>query len=220
MDIKKIVTGSLRNNCYILWNKKNECVIIDPGSEFYKIRKYIDTNNLIPIFVVLTHGHYDHIGTLSELTVVYKKVKIYIGDKDKECLTNPNKSLASLYANYKQFPVLHDVSIFDEMEFGIEDINIKCIHTPGHSPGSFCFLVNESILFTGDTLFKESIGRTDFPHGNKYSLIKSIEKIYSLLNPSEENPITIYPGHGLSSNLFRERKVNKSIISIINIMDK
>ena len=169
MEIKRIITGYLEENCYILINNNN-CLIIDPGDNYNKILKEIKPLNIEGILI--THYHFDHIGALNDL-LEYKKVKIY---------------------DYK----------LDEKEYVINNFKFEIIKNPGHSKDSVSFYFkDEKVMFTGDFIFKESIGRTDLETGSDSDMLKSIEK-FKKYNKN----ITIYPGHGDISNIDYELKNN------------
>ncbi len=202
--IKRIATGNLKTNCYVIATNSNNCLIFDPGSNFEKIDDYINKNNLCPSHIFLTHGHYDHIGAVPNFQKNYPQIKTAISEADQECLSDGDKSLANLYGNYDQQPAKHDILITDNLILTIDNIEIRCFLTPGHTRGSACYLINNDTLLTGDTIFKNSVGRTDLYGGNEKSLLASIKKIYHLLQPSVEKPIQIFPGHWLSSTLHQE----------------
>lgn len=216
MQLYKIVVGQLKSNCYIVKTENNSCFIIDPGSDFDKIDKCIVTEKLIPKYIFLTHGHYDHIGAVPNLKVKYPDVKICISKEDSNCLMDGNESLANIYGGYKQLPVQCDVIITDGLTILIDDVEVFCISTPGHTVGGVSYLVNQEVLFTGDVLFKGSVGRTDLNGGNSASLKDSIKKLYKVLAPSELKPIKIYPGHYFASSLEKEKLANQYVIEYLN----
>ncbi|MBM3253863.1 MAG: MBL fold metallo-hydrolase [Candidatus Omnitrophica bacterium] len=198
MIIETIVVGEIQTNCYILAEDKNsDCIIIDPGSDYENIKAILDKNKLIPRFIINTHGHIDHIGANGNF-----KIPIFIHRLDSNFLDNPEKSLSLFFGNSKTSPKssrqLEDNDIVE-----LRDLKVKVIHTPGHTLGSICLKI-DSILFTGDTLFFEGIGRTDFPESDEKKLIKSIrEKLFTL-----PDDIIIYPGHGPSSTIGYEKENN------------
>lgn len=216
MQLYKIVVGTLKSNCYIIKTQNNNCFIIDPGSDFDKINRCIVTEKLAPKYIFLTHGHYDHIGAVPILKETYPDVKICISKEDSICLEDGNESLANIYGDYTQLLVKHDVIITDGLTMMIDDVDVFCISTPGHTVGSVSYLVNKEVLFTGDTLFRGSVGRTDLNGGNATSLRNSIQKIYKMLTPSELNPIKIYPGHYFASSLEKEKYNNPYVIEYLD----
>lgn len=198
MVLEIVIVGDMQTNCYILAEDKNSgCIVIDPGSDYEKIRIVLDRHSLTPNFIVNTHGHIDHIGANAEF-----KIPVFIHSLDDDFLEDPRKSLSLFYGDSKKSPkssrLLEDKDIIE-----LKNLRLEVIHTPGHTPGSIC-LKTDSIVFTGDTLFFEGIGRTDFPQGNSKNLIKSVkDKLFKL---KEET--VIYPGHGPISTIGHERDNN------------
>lgn len=172
MKIEKVITGYLEENCYVLIDEdKNECLVIDPGAEFEKIKKVIGKNKVLNI--LLTHDHFDHVGALEDIENNYQ-----------------TKTLKK--------------SNLEEKEYVINSFKFKVIFTPGHTIDSVTFYFeNENVMFTGDFLFKGTIGRTDLPTGNEIDMFNSINLIKNY--PKE---IKIYPGHGEVSSLEDEFKNN------------
>ncbi|MCM8766998.1 MAG: MBL fold metallo-hydrolase [Candidatus Omnitrophica bacterium] len=189
--IERIIVGNFFTNCYIIGSKEeNLCAIVDPGDEGEKINRLIDKLKLKPLFIINTHGHFDHIGAND-----FFNLPIYIHKDDFEFLKNPEKNLSFFFS--MQYICKNHVFLIEEKDIiKIGKIKIEIIHTPGHTPGSICLKV-DNILFTGDTIFADGIGRTDFPDGDEVILIKSIkEKLITLPDQT-----FIFPGHGELSNL-------------------
>lgn len=187
MILETICVGALEVNCYILASGKNSsAIVIDPGDDCHKIKKALDKYSLTPSFIINTHGHYDHIGCDDEFGV-----PIYIHQDDL--------TFAFPYNLKSEIKVLRDNQIIS-----LDDIQLKVLHIPGHTPGGIALLMlkpNNKIVFTGDSLFCQGIGRTDFPYGNEGLLIKSIkEKLFTLSDDT-----VIYPGHGPSSTIGEEK---------------
>jgi hydroxyacylglutathione hydrolase len=217
--IERIIVGAFRTNCYLFALNKKECIVIDPGGEAEKIISQIELLNMVPVGIVFTHGHFDHTMASGSLIEHFKKkgvkIKCAIHYEDKDYLgksgdrTN-RKHLKYLgneallfYNNYSAALPNADI----ELKKGNKVFNSKLvvIETPGHSKGSVC-LYNEqdAIIFTGDTLFFDGIGRADLPGGDEKALLLSIkEKILTL--PPETN---VYPGHGPPTTIEREIKGN------------
>lgn len=197
--LKTLIVGSMSVNCYIISNKlTNEAFLIDPGDDFVDIKKYLDVNKLEPRFIVHTHGHYDHIGADNDFNL-----PIYIHNLDKECLVDAQKNLSGFF----DYPFIlagkRINTLEDNSEIKFADSILKITHTPGHSAGGICILLGGA-LFSGDTLFAQGIGRTDFPGACHETLIKSIkEKIFTL-----NDNIVVYPGHGPATTIGREKATN------------
>ncbi len=170
MKIKKIVVGPLLTNCYII-SSDDEIAIIDPGDEGEKILAEIEKEKLK--YIILTHYHFDHVLAAEELKEK-TGAKILIHEADKKFLN---------------FQIDQYLKENDKIKIGKEVL--KVIHSPGHSKGSIC-LIGKNEIFTGDTIFKNSYGRTDLLGGSEKDMKNSLEKISKIL----KNGITIYPGHG------------------------
>ncbi len=202
ITLHTIVTLPLQENCYILANKETkQAVIIDPGYEAEKIIQPIQENAYTIEGYLLTHAHYDHLSALEEIHALFP-AKIYINPAEQPFLDWLQEA-----QKQNDFKVSNPPSSYEEIEdkkpIQCGDFTFLPITTPGHSPGSTCFLIEDK-LFTGDTLFAQTIGRSDFILGNHDELIRSIkEKLYTL-----EDNITIYPGHGSTSTLGYEKKNN------------
>ena len=196
--LEQVIVGPLEVNCYILGSPKTgEAIIIDPGDDFVKIKEVLDKNNLRAKLIINTHGHFDHIGADDKFDL-----PVYIHHLDKDCLTNPEKNFSSFFNQGKTFDLKIN-SLSDNDKVGIDTLELDVIHTPGHTPGGICLKIEDSI-FTGDTLFCQGIGRTDFPNASGEQLMQSIKE--KLLKFSDE--IKIYPGHGPSSTIGNERQRN------------
>lgn len=195
MKIKKLVLGPLETNCYIL-EEKNEAVIIDPAAEPEKIFSSLSTPNLT--YIICTHAHPDHLGALSALKNEFPKAKFLIHKAELPILKNA-LLVSRFFLGYRvEIPPKPDGFLKDGQEIPLLTSHfpfLSVIHTPGHSPGGICLKV-KNFLFTGDTLFANGVGRTDFPYSNRKDLIKSLKKLAKL-----PKNLIIYPGHGESSTL-------------------
>lgn len=192
MYVKKIINSYFETNSYI-FEFNNSLFIIDPGSDINKIINSLENKKLD--YILLTHGHMDHIGSVKELIKLYNP-KVYLSILDKDYI-NGNIILDPYFDKNN-----YNFEFIDYSNFNID--GIKIINTKGHSKGSVSiYLEKEEIIFTGDTLFKGSFGRFDFPLGNFKELKESINLLFSL----DENVI-IYPGHGENSLISIEKRQN------------
>jgi len=202
MIFENVIVGPIEANCYILaLDEGAEAVIIDPGAEEHKITKILDKYKLKPGIVIATHGHYDHIGACDKF-----KVPIFIHEKDAEYLRDPELNLSGIFSIPYQAPgEIKTVEDGDVINLG--GISFKVVHVPGHTPGGIALLMlkpQKDILFTGDSLFCQGIGRSDLPGGNEGLLLKSIREKLLILSPDT----AIYPGHGPSSTIGEEKERN------------
>ena len=198
MLIKKIVVGPMESNCYLAGDEDTkEIFVIDPGGDYNKIKKIIDQAGLKPKVVINTHGHGDHIGANKEFNI-----PVWIHRLDADFLTDPSKNLSGAFGFFLKTKtasrLLEDGDILSVGKYKLE-----VIHTPGHTPGSIC-LKTEGVVFTGDTLFCQGIGRTDFAYGSEEDILRSIkERLFAL-----DDDYIIYPGHGPSSKIGNEEQNN------------
>ncbi len=202
MILDTICVGTFQVNCYILSMGDNrQAIIIDPGGQKNKIKEALDKHKLRPAFIINTHGHIDHIGLDDEFAV-----PIYIHRAEVPMLGNSGLNLSDFlnvpYSVKSPIKVLDDKS-----KIVLDEIELEVIHTPGHTKGGICLLLKKpvnNILFSGDTLFYESVGRTDFAGASATILMKSIKEKLLLL----PDDTVIYPGHGRSSTIGHEKKYN------------
>ena len=190
----KILAYSLAANCYLIYDEKSKkACLIDAPEYNDEIMEAFTSNELSLEYIILTHGHFDHILGASEFREK-TGAKIVVHELDTEYLENPEKSMTSRYGGET---ISADITVKDNDILTFGDISLRVIHTPGHTKGSSCFVYEEEkIMFSGDTLFKDTIGRYDFYGGNYDTLMESLQKLKSL----NEN-YTIYPGHGDSTTL-------------------
>lgn len=198
MLIKKIIVGMMEANCYIVGDgSTKEVFIIDPGGDSKDIKGIIDKGGLRPKAIINTHGHGDHIAGDGDFDL-----PIWIHRLDAEFLQDTSRNLSDAYGLLlKTGPAARLLEDGDVLKIGKHDLQV--IHTPGHTPGSIC-LKGEDIIFTGDTLFCEGIGRTDFAYGSEEDIIRSIkERLFTL-----DDNYVIYPGHGPNSTIGKEKTNN------------
>jgi glyoxylase-like metal-dependent hydrolase (beta-lactamase superfamily II) len=199
--VETLTVGRLQANCYILSdNATGEALIIDPGDEGERIVKIVEKHSLKPVGIINTHGHYDHIGANSYLKDLYR-VPLYIHELDKDLLSDARKNGSLIY----QMPLVSpqpDVLLHDGSVITAGSLQCKVIHTPGHTKGGICISV-ENLLFTGDTLFCGTIGRTDLPGGSDQEITSSLKKL-SVFPPET----VVLPGHDQSSTIKDEKETN------------
>ncbi len=201
MEIIKLTLGMLAVNCYIIKYSENKAAVIDPGDEVEKIAKELEKQGLTPTQILLTHGHFDHIGAAAFLKEKYS-IPLYICEKDKVMLTDREKSGAYIAPFVKYNPVEADGFLKEGDEIALGEISLKVMETPGHSEGSIC-LMGEDFIFTGDTLFQGSVGRTDLFSGNGKKLMESVKRLAAL-----EKDYRLYCGHGEDTSLEAEKSFN------------
>ena len=178
-----------------------DCVVVDPGLEVGQLLDFIKGHKLNPAAVVLTHGHIDHIGGVAELRENYPDIKVYIHKLDAKMLENGYSNLSAMMGGaFSTKPA--DFSLEDGSVIEQAGVKLQVLHTPGHTPGGIClYSKDEGIVFTDDTLFAESIGRTDFPGGSLQQLLKGVrEKLFTLPDDT-----IVYPGHGPSTTIAQRK---------------
>ena len=201
MEIIKLTLGMLAVNCYIIKYSENKAAIIDPGDEGEKIASELEKQWLTPTQILLTHGHFDHIGAAAFLKEKYN-IPLYIGEKDNTMLSDREKSGAYIAPFVKYNPVEADGFLKEGDEIALGEITLKVMETPGHSEGSIC-LMGEDFIFTGDTVFQGSVGRTDLFSGSGKKLMESVKKLAAL-----EKDYRLYCGHGEDTALEAEKSFN------------
>jgi len=205
MIIKKLIVGPMEANCYILADEKTgRAVIIDPGEEGERILQIVREDRLKVIYIINTHAHIDHIGAND---IIRQKTgsSLLIHSADASLLKDAEMNLSIMMSKKRGFlPPTTVVEEGDEIQ--VNEVSLKVLHTPGHTPGSICLYASDRV-FTGDTLFAGSVGRTDLPGGSFNDLQNSIKK--KLLVLSEE--VIVHPGHGPDTSIGREGKTNPFI---------
>jgi len=190
MIIKKYSLGLLQANCYFLI-EENDLILIDPGDDVPFILEEIQRQKLNLKAIFATHGHFDHIGAVGEIQKSFD-VPFYINEKDLFLVRRLNETAEYFLGYNPYFLPPKNIKELNNKKFNVSRLTFDVISTPGHTPGSVCFYFQkEKLVFTGDTLFKDGIGRYDFSYSDKRELFKSLKKILSL--PDET---LIYPGHG------------------------
>lgn len=210
MKIDRLILGAYQTNCYVLRNSETatDCLIIDPGLEAGDLLDFLDQHKLNPVAVALTHGHVDHMAGVATLRQGYPNIKVYIHRLDAKMLTEPRHNLSALAGvMFRTEPA--DVAIEDESTIEEAGIKLDVLHTPGHTPGGIClYAKDEGIVFTNDTLFADSIGRSDFPGGSMAQLVSNIkDRLFTLADDTR-----VYPGHGPETTIAHEKAHNPFLL--------
>ncbi|MBO4847990.1 MAG: MBL fold metallo-hydrolase [Clostridia bacterium] len=212
INIRSIPTGPLAVNTYIVWDSENgserhDCVVIDPANSG-KVARFLDENGLDCRAILLTHGHFDHIMGVARLKE-RTGARVYINKLDAASLSDNGASLASMIG-FKVDPASVDVFVEDGMVFTEAGVTFRAIHTPGHTEGGVCYIVeSEKVIFSGDTLFYMSYGRTDLPGGDAVALFDSIAyRLFTL-----KGDYRVLPGHDRETTLDFERRNNLCALS-------
>ena len=202
-EVLRYIVGPVCTNCYLLVNyKTGELLVVDPGDQAQLIEKQIEKTGAKPVAILLTHGHFDHAGAAEELADKYQ-ISIYAHEAERETLEDPGLNLCGMIGEHKVYHA--DIFVKDEEVLNLAGFSIRVFFTPGHTIGGCCYYIaDEKILFSGDTLFQESVGRTDFPRGSASDLIRAIrEKLMPL-----PDDVTVYTGHDESTLIGYERMHN------------
>lgn len=202
MKIANAPTGPGQANTYIVDDEHGKCFIVDPGGYAADITKYIKEHDFELEYIVLTHGHGDHIGGVEGYRNDFPEVKVIAHEAEAEMLHNPEMNFTRMMFG-KPITVDADQYVKEGDVLKCGEIEMKFFHTPGHSPGGMCILC-DNVLFSGDTLFQQSVGRTDFEGSSYEDLKKSIkEKIFTLPDDTQ-----VLPGHMGPTNVKFEKEHN------------
>lgn len=203
LKIEQYVVGPVQTNCYFAINDDTkEVLIVDPGASAKRLGEIITEEKLNPVAILLTHGHFDHAGGAAALAEQFK-IKVYAQEQEKETLENPALNLSSWGGRELAYHV--DEFLRDEQEIDLAGFHIRVLHTPGHTVGGCCYYFSyQNALFSGDTLFAQSVGRTDFPKGSSSALIRSIKEKLMVL----PDDTTVYTGHNDITTIGTERMYN------------
>jgi len=204
MILRSFKVGEIKTNCYLLMDKRTKkAVVIDPGAHSEELIAEIKELGAEVKHIIITHGHWDHIGGVNVLKE-FTDAEVLAHTKAKNFLTDERLNFSHLY-HKKHVTVYPDRYLEENMAIHIGDLKLSVIHTPGHTPGCICLYEhNKKILFSGDLLFKSTVGRSDLPGGDFHTLISSLRnKILPL-----SDVIEVYPGHGVKTTLGHERYTN------------
>ena len=206
MKIDRLILGEFQTNCYVVRTDESalDCVVIDAGLDADGLIGFLEQHRINPVATILTHGHADHIVGTTALRRRYPQTKVYIHELDAPLLADPRANLSVLVGlTFTAEPA--DVLLHDDAAVEEAGIQFRVLHTPGHTPGGIClYAESDGVVFAGDTLFADSVGRTDFPGGDMDQLIESIRR---KLFPLPENTV-VHPGHGMRTTIGREKRNN------------
>jgi len=196
----------MQTNCYLVWDKKTKFVIIiDPGDDGEYIIQRVQDLGIVPVMIVATHGHFDHVCASLEVKLAFN-IPFYLHQSDEFLLKRAQESARHWTGIEVDPPAPVDGFLKIDQMINFGNQQLKILHTPGHTPGGVClYSENHKALFTGDTLFANGgVGRTDFSYSSEGDLHQSINKIFQL-----DVEVEVYPGHGQSTNISNERIFHK-----------
>lgn len=202
MDVYSLVVGAIQENCYIAVTQANRAVIVDPGDDADYISSVLKEKKLTPAAILLTHGHFDHIGAVKELAAAWN-VSVYAAKAEEKLLGSGRLNRAGFrYGNDERFEVTADVWLEDGDRVTVDELEFTVIATPGHTAGSVCYQC-DAYIFSGDCLFAGDIGRCDLYSSDYAAMLNSLEKLKQL--PGDYR---VLPGHGPTTLLSREKAHN------------
>ena len=199
MKIYQFVLGPIATNTYLVADENSKkCFVVDPAWPSKELKAKISAEGLTPEYILLTHGHGDHTGGIDDLKAAYPEIKLVASRKERSFLYDR-------HASQGKGGIKADKEVLDGEELSVGDILMQFLSTPGHTPGGMCIYVKQAgLLFSGDTLFHTSVGRTDLPGGNFTELMSSIkEKLFVL--PDDTN---VLPGHDAPTTIGYEKRYN------------
>ncbi len=191
MTIQVLPLGAYQTNCYLVWGENTDsCIVIDPGYAPEKVLQKAKENGKSVAAILLTHGHFDHVGAVKELVA------------DTDCAVYIHENELTLPHHFTNGPLYYTHTYGEGDTLCLCGLTLRVLHTPGHTPGSVC-LLTEDTLFSGDTLFMDSCGRTDFPGGSLADMMRSLRRLMGL-----NETLTVLPGHGCATTIESERQNN------------
>lgn len=203
LSIQTYVVGPVQTNCYFAINDDTkEVLIIDPGASAKQLAEKVKEQGLKPVAILLTHGHFDHILAAEAIRDRYQ-IPIYACQKEEKTLQDPKINLTAYHMD--SYTLKADVYLTDLQAVELAGFSVQMIETPGHTAGSCCYyLKDEGVLFSGDTVFCGSAGRTDFPEGSTAAIVESLHRLLDALPDDTE----VYPGHDASTTIGYEKRYN------------
>lgn len=203
MQISHFITGPLGVNTYLVFDESTKKgFIVDPGGVNQKLTDVVNAEGIVVEYIILTHGHGDHIGGVQAYQKLFSNAKLVAHEAEKELLQDPKLNFSPM-TNGTSITLMPDLFVKDNETLAVGSLNLQFIFTPGHTPGGMCILVGKS-LFSGDTLFAQSVGRTDFPKSSFAALSDSIKnKLFQLPDDTD-----VYPGHMGNTTIGIEKEYN------------
>lgn len=197
MTLRTLCLGALDTNCHIVWDESRAAMIVDPADEADKILSVIESEGLKAVAVVLTHAHFDHM-LAAEAVCAATGAPLYIGCGDEKALSDPKRNLSGVFEMCPPLHIQADKTLREGDTVTVGEMSFTVMETPGHTPGCICLLC-DGVLFSGDTLFCDSLGRVDFPGGNVPDMLASLRRLASLPQNTQ-----VYSGHGPETTIGRE----------------
>ncbi len=201
MNLQQLVLGELDTNCYVVWDDEGNCLVIDPADQPEEILAVVRERQLTVTAVVLTHVHFDHM-LATQAVCEATGAPLYVGAGDEPALTDPIRNLSGLFTPGRPITVNPDRVLKEGDTLTVGSMRFQVMETPGHTPGCICLLEGDT-LFSGDTLFYDSIGRIDFPGGDPMVMLASLRRL-AALDPA----VRVYSGHGPATTIGREVAYN------------
>jgi glyoxylase-like metal-dependent hydrolase (beta-lactamase superfamily II) len=216
MKIAALQFNPICENTYVVWDATNECVVIDAGNaneqENRRLQEFIDSRGLRPVMAINTHGHFDHTMGVQFLKDTYQ-IPFALSEKDRFLLESATPGSSIFGVKVTSMPSSIEVNLEANPEIHFGETVLQVLPTPGHTPGHVAFYcAAQKVLFTGDTLFRESIGRTDLPGGDYSWIMRSI--LDTIIPLGDE--VQLYPGHGEATSIGHEVLYNPFIVEVLN----
>ena len=205
MFLERVYVGRLVTNCYVVCDEQTGIgAVIDPGMFSAEVEKAIERSGMTELkYILCTHGHFDHICGVAKLKKAYPEAKVCIGKEDASYLADGRLSMATVFKMDFE-PCSPDVEFSHDAKFSIGNIDVRVFSAPGHTPGGVLYILEgERVIFTGDTLFRGSIGNTGFEGGDAFALMRTLQKMKSF-----DDDYAIYSGHGEGSTIGYEKRTN------------